>query len=346
MPHLEQYLACDAGGTNTTIAIVQRNRDVGLFEIVERFRLATADLPSIEEGIRSVIPHPETYNGVCITGAGPVFNRVCQMTNLPLRIDARAVEAAISVPTAVVNDFLGVSYGLPQLQIEARQIAPLTFHGEAPPTPHGTVRAAIGAGTGLGVGFLTSLGPGEYYAYPSEAGHSSSFAPYDEISRELYRFVEHTTGDVPGAELFVSGQGLGNTLAFFQSQQMVPSDSPLATIPPDRNSGAAISEAARAGDRAAKEIMNLFVRNYAVAAATAALHFLPFQGLFLAGGIVTKNHAFFEQDDQFMNAFARNYTGDVAELLRKIPIYMVLDYEVSLYGGAYIAAHNLYMEDN
>jgi glucokinase len=46
-----------------------------------------------------------------------------------------------------------------------------------------------------------------------------------------------------------------------------------------------------------------------------------------------------------MNAFARNYTSDVAELLRNIPVYMVLDYEVSLYGAAYIAAHNLYMED-
>lgn len=334
MAHHDYYLTCDAGGTNTTIALVARSDTT--FTIVERFQYRTGELPSLLHGLREVMARVPAAAGLCISAAGPVEDGVCRMTNVPWIIREDEVQEALGLPVIVINDFSAVCYGIPLLHEDAHQIAPLVSAGEKPPHPRGTVRAAVGAGTGLGTGYLITHADG-YHAYPAEAGHSGSFAPYDELSLEMYRYVWETTGHVPGAELFVSGQGLENTLRFWQDSRGISRDSPLHRITADRHAGRHISEAAHQGDPSAREMMRLFVRNYATAAATTALHFLPRAGLYLAGGIVTKNRTFFEEDNCFLEAFTRNYVSEITDLLRSIPIYMVLDYEVSLYGGGYAA---------
>jgi glucokinase len=65
-----------------------------------------------------------------------------------------------------------------------------------------------------------------------------------------------------------------------------------------------------------------------------ALTFLPEAGLYLAGGIVTKNERFFLEDSRFMSAFTLHPNAKMRRLLRRIPIYVIRDYTVSLYGAA------------
>ena len=90
--------------------------------------------------------------------------------------------------------------------------------------------------------------------------------------------------------------------------------------------------------------MRLFVTNYARVASDAALHFLPTGGLFLAGGIVTKNESWFLEENRFIRTFTTNYRPHIGGLLRDIPVYIVKDYAISLYGAAH-AAYALSMED-
>lgn len=338
-PHKEYdslVLACDVGGTNTSIALVGR---VGTrFDILERLRYGSQSLSSMEEGlahglsaIDNVLPglRPEE---ICISGAGPVHNNRCTLSNVPWTIDGDMIASRFSLPTRVINDFLAISYGIPLLDVsDPEQITPIRSGQH--PTSTGTVQAVVGAGTGLGVGYLVER-KGRYLALPSEGGHAA-FAPYDELSSALALYIMDREDVLPGAELFVSGQGLTWAYRFFRDTNRIAPDSPLAvdTIPDEP--AVVVSNAASNGDPSAREIMRLFVRNYARVASDAALHFLPTNGLFLAGGIVTKNETWFLEEDRFITMFTTNYRSHIAAMLQTFPVYIVKDYAISLYGAAH-----------
>lgn len=336
----EVVLACDVGGTNTTVAILSGSGRS--FTIVRRFPFATRDLTSLEEALDAVMERlctpgsNPTPTALCISGAGPVRNNRCDLTNVPWKIDGDTIASRLGMPVRVINDFTAVSFGIPLLSItDAAKIGALTPAGIAAPEPEGSVRAVVGAGTGLGMGYVVDHHD-EYLALPSEGGHAP-FAPYDDRSRELLAYVTERESGPPGAECFVSGQGIGTILQFFRATGRLDQGSILndnSTADPARR----VSEAARDGDRSGREIMEFFVDTYARVAAAAALHFLPLAGLYLAGGIVTKNEQWFTEGDRFMRSFRQNYLKNIEEVLLRVPVYVVRDYEVSLYGAAYGAS--------
>lgn len=108
----------------------------------------------------------------------------------------------------------------------------------------------------------------------------------------------------------------------------------------DLEKPSAISRAARAtattgGDETCGDIMTLFVEIYARKAHNVALSFIPKKGLFLAGGIAAKNREFFLKDNLFMKTFLHNINSPVRPLLSEIPVYILEDYQISLYGAAH-----------
>lgn len=175
-------LACDVGGTNTSIALVGR---LGTrFDILYRTRFASQELSSIEDGLSQGIEEiaaalPELKaDRICLSGAGPVRENRCTLTNVKLSIDGNAISQRFGVPTQVVNDFTAISYGIPLLDTtDPEQISPLPPRDAPLPDAHGHVQAVVGAGTGLGVGFIVERN-GRFLALPSEGGHAA-FAPYD-----------------------------------------------------------------------------------------------------------------------------------------------------------------------
>jgi len=62
--------------------------------------------------------------------------------------------------------------------------------------------------------------------------------------------------------------------------------------------------------------------------------FFALGGMYLAGGIVTKNEKYFTDDNLFMKYFEMNYNPNIRPLLKKIPVYIIKDYSISLYGAA------------
>jgi glucokinase len=336
------FLACDVGGTNTSCALVEyRNRS---FQILARYRYESQRLSTFDEALKDVMDDvtdstsAHSPRAVCISGAGPIRNNVCHLTNVSWRIDGSRIADMLGIPVQVINDFTAISYGIPLLDTgDADSIACLPHPTGTIPVSDGVVRAVVGAGTGLGVGYVVDHHQ-EYYALASEGGHAA-FAPYDDLSRELYEFVSRRERSVPGAEVFVSGRGIANILDFFHFSQRIPEESVLRDVTSNNTRDAAlrVSEAAHRGDPAGDEIMAFFVRNYARVASAAALHFLPLGGLYLAGGIVTKNLDWFTREARFMRLFLENYRDNIQAILHRVPVYVVLDYEVSLYGAAYSA---------
>jgi len=333
-------LAGDIGGTNTNLALFGKKG--GTFTLLLDRHYKTKDEPSLIEPLgRFLKEAAKERKGLapelcCISGAGPVVDQRIELTNAPWAIDARAVESAFSIPTTLINDFTAVSYGVLLLDPERPdQITRLPHVDGSLPSPQPGVRVIVGAGTGLGVGYVARIRD-KVEAFPSEGGHVT-LPVYDDESRGLQRWLESKHDFVPGAELAVSGQGISNIFLYL-AELAEASGTPLGK---EARKAREASEADRpaivaaaGSDPICAKTMDIFVKLYARVAADYTAAFLPSGGVFLAGGIAAKNEARFLEGNRFMAMYERNYAKHIRAILAKTPVMIVKDYSISLYGAA------------
>jgi glucokinase len=345
----EYIFAGDIGGTNTSFALMRLDGR-GLC-MAGKFLFQTRAVGSLREAVCEAMAEirrrfPDAgIRGACLSAAGPVRENRCVMTNVSWVISGDELGAALGIPVRVINDFTALSYALPLLDVRNREeITPLFLGGEVPcpsEKPSGKTWAVVGAGTGLGVGCLVESEAG-FTAIASEGGHTD-FAAADPLSREMCVWLEERIGAVPETELFVSGQGLINIFHFFYERAKAAGGGDsvsekfreIAALV-DREKPACIAQGA-ACDEGCAEIMRLFVRMYARVAYNVAVTFLPFSGLFLAGGIAGKIEEWFVRDDFFMKSFLAAYRPKIRDMLKSLPVYIIKDYGASLTGAAHAA---------
>ena len=330
-------LAGDIGGTHTNLALFGETGS--RLTMLYKCAYATQKVSSFFEPLGDFLSDIEARNRAlrpslgCVSVAGPARNNYCKLTNAAWAVDGKAVEERFHIRTQVVNDFNALSYAIPLLDREDRNQLLAVPHSDGTlPQASGDVMAVVGAGTGLGTGFLVRHGD-DYRAYPSEGGHSD-FSAFDEETIELKRFVMRSYPASPGTEPFLAGRGIANIYHFYKSRGMDTANE-LAEIDalPESERPARISALAKSS-ASCRKIMQLFVRIYGKYAARAALMYLPTDGLFIAGGIVGKNVPFFLEDNLFMQSFEQSYLNNIHEVLMGIPVYIVRDYASSLYGAA------------
>ncbi len=330
-------LAGDIGGTHTNLALYgQKGRTLSPImkavyatQEVERFADPLSELlEELRKKSSELAP-----SMACISVAGPVHENYCKLTNADWAVDGGEMKKSFGLETRVINDFLALSYAIPLLDLnDDKQVVTLRHTDGSAPAGHGEVMAVVGAGTGLGTGFLVRHGD-DYRAYPSEGGHSD-FSGHDEDSLELQRFVEQQYSFAPGFEPFIAGRGLTNIFNFRKSRGLTL-EGALSEIDaaPESEKPALISKAASESNEC-RSIMELYVSLYARYAARAALMYLPTGGLFVAGGIAAKNLEFFIEEDRFMHVFEKSYKENIHAVLMKIPVHVVVDYSISLLGAA------------
>jgi len=86
--------------------------------------------------------------------------------------------------------------------------------------------------------------------------------------------------------------------------------------------------------------MRIFIRAYGAEAGVAALKWLPYGGLFLAGGLTPKNiDAIKYKNGPFMEAFMDK--GRVAGMLAGIPVYAVMAEDIGERGAHLVAYKDL-----
>ena len=143
------FLSGDIGGTKT---LLQLSADTSGHAPVLRKSYASsayADLADVMEafladaGVRDIA-------AACFALAGPVQGRVVRLTNLPWVVDGDALAKRFSIRhVALINDFEAIGHGIAALQADDM----LTLqHGEGQARG---VRLVVGAGTGLGVAWLS-----------------------------------------------------------------------------------------------------------------------------------------------------------------------------------------------
>lgn len=321
-------LAGDIGGTKTLLQIAEIG-PAGCRPVLERRydSHAYADLtPMVGDMLQAA--GSSLIGAACFGVAGPVEAGRAQVTNLPWRLDAAAIGAAFGIrKVSLINDFQAVAYG-----IEALGAEDLATLQAGQPERCGT-RAVIGAGTGLGEGFMVWHGQ-HYEAMPSEGSHAD-FAPTDALQVELMRHLQGRFGHV-SYERIVSGPGLVNVFEFLQAGgHGKPSPALAAAMAAGADPAAAISEFALDGrDPLAAQALDVFVRVYGAEAGNLALKVLARGGVYVAGGIAPKIIDRLRRGD-FIRALADK--GRFSSLLARIPVHVVLNPKVGLMGARVVA---------
>jgi glucokinase len=325
--HEHIVLAGDIGGTNAKLGLGRY--DGAQVTLLARGVYPSRQQPSLEAAIDAFLSEPSvaaaahTVSGACFAVAGPVKDGVGRLTNLPWSVGEAALARHLRLGAVrVINDFAAAGVGIPAL-------APsdlLTLQAGIPAAE--APRVILGAGTGLGIAILL-FQDGAYRVHASEAGHGD-FASGDAVQDALVRYLRGRFGHV-SYERVVSGRGLPVILDFLESTQTCAPSRALMDAMAEGDAAPAVTRfALEEGDPAAVRALDLFVSAYGAFAGNMALTALAHGGVFVAGGIAPKIASKLE-DGTFMRAFCAK--GRFQKLLETIPVHVVMNEQVGLYGA-------------
>ncbi len=319
-------LAGDIGGTKTNLAYFSFENDAFTLQMF-------ASYPSKHHSsLRDIVQQFTSEHSARITGAafgiaGPVSNGRSEATNLPWVVDAAELASTLKLPHVwLLNDLSATAYGILRLPENDKLII-----NAGTPEPHAPI-AIIAAGTGLGEGGLVWDGT-RYRTLPSEGGHTD-FAPRNELEIDLLRFMLKRYERV-SYERLVSGPGLYSIYEFLRSRSNEPEPLWLRENIHRGDASAVVSQAAmEQKDQVCVEALDTFVSLYGAETGNLALKLLSTGGVFVAGGIAPKILQRI-QHGSFISSFAQK--GRFTNLLRRMPVSVVLNDKAALFGAAHCA---------
>jgi glucokinase len=330
-------LAGDIGGTNTRLKLFQ-DSGTQVFPLSGARSYSSQNYPSlapvVDQFLAEVQPEAKPSRA-CFAIAGPVQDNVSTLTNIDWVLDGQQLRQELGLTqVTLINDFAAIGYGITGLGdndlklIQARDFDPQGLRG------------ILGAGTGLGQCFVLPRSPGGVQVFPSEGGHVD-FAPRNELEFGLLQYLK-TTKQIQrvSVERVVSGQGIVDIYGYLRSRQPEQESARLRDTldQPETDRAAAIAQAAmEQNDPLAQQTLELFVSAYGAETGNLALKFLPFGGLYIAGGIAAKLLPLMESRT-FLDAFLTK--GRMSPLLEQMPVAVVLNPEVGLIGAGIRAAQD------
>ncbi|MFN6035183.1 MAG: glucokinase [Dolichospermum sp.] len=324
------------------LRLVQSSDAVGLKTLYEE-SFPSGDFPDLVPMVQRFLTtaNSSTPDKACFAIAGPVVGNTAKLTNLSWFLDTERLSKELGIERiSLINDFAAVGYGIFGLNKQDLLTLQVGKYQSTAPM------AIIGAGTGLGQGFLIKQGQ-DYQVFPSEGGHAD-FAPRNELEFELLKYIL-TKYDIQrvSVERVVSGLGIISIYQFLRDRKIATESPVIAnavrtweqeagksekTVDP----GALIGNAAlEKSDRLSEQTMQLFIEAYGAEAGNLALKLLPYGGLYIAGGIAPKILPLI-QDGSFLASFTQK--GRMGSLLEEIPVFMILNQQVGLIGAALSAS--------
>ncbi len=324
-------LAGDIGGTNSNfgLCLIQDHAITLLISYHTHSKTVTdfADL------VAHIVNRIKTEYGIslkeaCFGAAGAVGDHHTRVkpTNLDFVIDLEKIKQKVNFErVALINDFEIVGYGIPYVSKDDLMVI-----------NEGTVlqessQAIVGAGTGVGKAiFAWSKDIEKYLLIPSEGGHAD-FAPQTDKEIALVEFIKKEIGRCNVSwEDVLSGYGIGRIYKFLSTIKLYTENGISAEIKTKDYNPDTIFSYWR-DDKQCHDTFIWYSRFYGICAKNFTLEALARGGLYIAGGIASKNKALFTEPgfmDEFINC------GKQAQLLREVPITLICDYNVSLYGAA------------
>ena len=325
-------LAGDIGGTNTNVGIfgVRKNPVLLL-----SFHFKSNEVKGLHNEINGVLEHAMEEYGIkitkaCLAVAGVLSQsrESAKITNVKLDISRKMLLKKTKLKKiALTNDFEAIGHGIGMLG--RKGIAVIKKAKKIPKAPI----LIIGAGTGLGKATLIyNWRSKSYDSIPSEAGHSD-FAAQTQMEINLINFIKKykNIAQAVSYEQVLSGPGLASIYLFLRKSGKFKETAYTREI--GANPKPELISKYRKADRACRETFQIFKEIYARFAKNFAIDSLAFGGVYIAGGIAPKNRDIF--DKGFVRIFENNYK--LAYVLRKIPVYLVLNSDVGLLGAGSMA---------
>jgi glucokinase len=131
----------------------------------------------------------------------------------------------------------------------------------------------------------------------------------------------------------LSGRGLVNIYDFIKNLQKYKYSKFTKEIDNSNDKAALISKYKNLDDTC-KETFRYFTKYYARCAKNFVLDNMALGGLYIAGGIASKNNDIFSSSD-FINEFENSFSR--RDVLKNISIYVVTNYDISLIGSCFAA---------
>ncbi len=326
------FLVGDIGGTNSNFGIVEPHDDT--FTMFMSIHFKSKDIVNFTDLMSDLVSYLNekykiTITKSCLAGAGVIseLRDWVKPTNLTFEIDAKAIKEKTGLVTVVIiNDFEAVGFGIDTLHkkdiVQVNDGLPRAYAN----------KAIIGAGTGLGKGIMAWDEPRHtYIPVPSEGGHAD-FAVQDQRELDFISFIRKTE-NIPcniSWENILSGSGIVRIYRFLGLVGNYPSTRYTQEIEKNGLHPDMIFSY-RMHDERCKDTFDLFAGWYGRCAKNFALDVLALGGVYIAGGIASKNLDLFKVP-RFLGEFVN--CGKQMKLLAQTPVYVIVNYNVSLYGAA------------
>lgn len=358
--HTMRMLVGDIGGTNARLLMYEASEEkvllgdqsISSHKVVSQMFYKNNDFKSFAEVLWAFMSLPENNNikvdSCCFAVAGPVSNNQINFTNREgWIVDGSAIEEDLNIDKVqLLNDFVANGYGL--LALSENELVTLQ---EGKRYEQGTApMALVGAGTGLGECFLTPDGSGDLRVFPTEGGHVE-FAPRTTLETELLSFLQNrlsTHGEMGdgtdsrprvSVERLVSGKGLENIYEFLREKYPEQVNATIDNEYNESNERGRLIGHEKYNYYLFKRTLEIMFSVFGSEAGNVALKYLPYGGLYIAGGIAPKNLEFVtNQDSEFMPRFLDK--GRMSSIMSDFPVHVVMREDLGL-RGAHIVASRL-----
>lgn len=320
-------LAGDIGATNARFALVRIDGDDVRLRCRSEYESAGYDGLAEVAG-RYLEEESGERPGAAVFGvAAPVLDGRARFANLPWEVDRDELSRRIGIPdTRLLNDFEALCHSLPLLEDDGL----VELHGGRS-DPRGTV-AVLGAGTGLGHGYVTRHG-GEERVHSSEAGHVD-FGPRTSTQDALLTWLRGRHGRA-SYERVVSGPGLVDIYRFLLDTGRAE-EHPETRARLEEGDAAAVvaGRGLRRVDPACERALRIFASAYGAQAGNFALAVQATGGVYLGGGISRRILPAL-RGEGFLRAFLDK--GKMAAVVEEIPVRVITDPNAGLIGAARFA---------
>ncbi|UCF49622.1 MAG: glucokinase [Thermoplasmatales archaeon] len=343
-------LGIDIGGTNTNLGIAGVENSKPFLLFTQNYK--TIQLDSLVPAIQKTLAFAKNKYNIevdfaCIGAAG-VVSPSCdsaELTNVEWNLCSKELINKTSLnKVTIINDFQTIGYGLNLLDSNNTKDI---FQVRSKKSDIGSLnetKIILGAGTGLGKSILTyDKNFNAYIPIPSEGGHAD-FPAQNNLEMKLIEYVKTLRGisQPISYEELLSGRGLESIYLFIRDTKASKETKYTKDIDNAIDKASLISKYKNL-DETCKETFHLFTKFYARCAKNFVLDTLARGGLYIAGGIAAKNKEIFTSKEfttEFENAYNRY------DLLKTIPISVIVNYDVSLYGACYAAMYELLNNKN
>jgi len=320
-------LAGNIGGSKTKLALFEYSNGTLKLRVHEKYdtkRFSNFYI-IVKNFLESINVKP---SAACFAAAGPCFDNICKMTNVPWTIDAAKINKLFGINrVTVINDYVAIGFGVEVMHkkdlVQIKQGTPIKF----------STKAVLGAGTGLGEAIIVWNGHDDI-VIASEGGHTD-FAARTDYEWKLKMYIKNRTGWMD-YESLVSKGGLYNIYAFLiESGEFKENPKIRERLNKFERHEVIAEEALKGKDPACKKAVDMFVSFYAAEAGNLALKSKAIGGVFLTGSL-TRLLAKKLKSPVFTKSFEEK--SKMGPLLKQIPVYVVMNEEVGLLGAANLAS--------